>query len=165
MSTIMTRGGAEFWWKEKLPRNVIHMYNNHPGEKWKAYTWEEEFAKRKQRQDWNINDKRRSQRTIPCFIWVFKNDTFFFGGWWIYIKTLKHEYGINFRNEYDERIIQMAMAMFPCGVLPIVENFSQWAKQFADQYPHAGFKRKKNQGLKLCHCTVDENGDLVNVHF
>lgn len=165
MSTIMTRGGAKSWWGKDLPKNVIHLYRNYSFGDWKAYTWEEEFAKRKARQEREVYWKRVSSKTVPCFVWIFHNNTFFFSGWWIYIKTLKHDYGINFRHERDEKNIQMAMAMFPCGVLPVVENFDRWAERFAKQYPHVGFKRKKNQGLRICHCTIDENGKLIDLKF
>jgi hypothetical protein len=43
----------------------------------------------------------------PCFIWAFHNKTFFFGGWWLYVKCNNIDFAVNFKNDYDfPRLIQ-----------------------------------------------------------
>ena len=88
MCTIMTRGGAEFWWGKELPKEVAYLIKE-IGEDWKEVTYKEIFARKKARQDSNIYRKRAHEEVRPCAIWVFWNEPLwhmFFGGWWIYVR-------------------------------------------------------------------------------
>lgn len=170
--TVMTRNGARRWWKEELPHDIAYLY--HDGvvwggkPKWKAVTYKELLAEKVAHQQSELGRKRCHAVTIPCFIQVFYiPDSMMpmglFCGWWIYVITLKKSYGINFRHERDNKLIQKAMELFSYGVLPLLENFDEWAKSFAHQHNRAGFKRDKNQGLVKCYCTIDEYGKPINI--
>lgn len=87
----------------------------------------------------------------------------FFSGWWIYIKTLHKDFGINFRAETDWGLVEKAMAIYPCGVLPNRSFFSVWAQIFANYYKHVGFKRKWYQGLSKAYCVINEDGRLEDL--
>lgn len=171
----MYRSALEFWrGKDNVPKNIHHLIHdpmnwNINGELkpyWKTVTWQDIFKKRKEDQEFNIRRKRRSEKLIrkPCFIWVLHNDNdWFFDGYWLYIKTLKKDYDINFRNHQKE-IQKQVMELFHCGVLPCIDDFDFWAESFIKTFPHKGFKRKaKYQGLKRCWCEIDYYGRLVNI--
>lgn len=49
MNTIMSRDGAKFWWGIDLPRHIAYMYKDYSGGDWKEYTYEEIFARKKER--------------------------------------------------------------------------------------------------------------------
>jgi len=178
--SIMDRKAFEFWGKRKAPPEVCYyVHNEHtwgsgrwgadrddePKPYWEPVTWKDVFRERKENQEVHIWRKRFSEKTEtkPCFIWVFHVDWFLFGGYWLYIKTLKKDYGITFREGYNKKLILKVMELFPCGVFPDIENFDQWAENFTKTYPHKGFKRKKKQGLKRCFCKVSFGGDLKDV--
>lgn len=160
----MTRSGAKTFWKKELPPGVAYLTNNDSWSRpinWKATTWKDIFAERKARQEININFKLSGQSIIkPCFIWVFKNEQSFpFGGWWIYIKIFKEDIVLNFRN-HKPRLILKCMQLFPCGILPVNENFHLWVEAFEKEFHKTG-RRKKN-GLVMCHCKM-LNGQIVDI--
>lgn len=165
----MTRKGAEFWWnlnrKEKIiiPPEVALYSRDHVNEDWKITTWKDIFALRKQRQQSSLNYKRRCEisKIKHCLIWVFYNNSWLYGGWWIYIKTLKKDYALNFKNDRPDLVMKI-MTMFPCGIIPLKENFYQWAESFAKEYHSDSFKRKI-QGLKMCKCEIDGHANLKDI--
>lgn len=167
--TIMTRGGAKTWWGKDLPQGVAYMY--HDGgycglgttHQWKSVTYKELLDKKIENQNCELSRKRASNKIVPCYIWVFYNNTDLFGGWWIYIVTLKKEYGINFRHEYSSSLIKKAMSLFPCGILPLQEYFDGWAEKFAKTFRNTTFYHGRKQGLKMCYCEIDEYGKLINL--
>lgn len=169
--TIMTREGAKSWWGVDLPREIAYLYHlgsNCFGEppKWEKVTYREILKKKTDHQLSNLNFKRRSEVVKPGFVWVFYNTplmNMFFGGWYIYIKTLKNDYAISFRHERNNDLIQKAMKLFPCGIVPLIENFERWAINFAKQYPHKGMGRIKKQGLIKCYCRIDPGGKLSDL--
>lgn len=175
MSTIMDRKAAEFWWniplkgkdREKFiaPPEVAYYFKNGIGTKWNVTTWKDIFAKRKVKQDSIIANKCRHEKIKPAFIWVFYNDSWIMGGWYIYIKTIHKDYSLNFRanwkNELEfKSIIQKIMQFYSCGILAF--DFDSWAPYFAEEYKHVGFRRTK-QGLVKCWCKINEYGELVDV--
>lgn len=162
MSTIMSRAGAESWWGEKLPRHIAYLYKENSGLPWIEVTYKEIFEKKTERQNCNLRSKQVHKKIKPCYIWVFYNDTWIMGGWYLYIKTLHKDYAINFRQPQPEISLKV-MQLYPCGVIPVLENFEAWAKEFSKQFHHAGFKRKKNQGLAKCYCELDEYNHVINV--
>lgn len=161
MCTYMTKEGAKSWWGVDLPREVAYLYKNYQWDNWVRVTYKEIFAKKKQRQDYNISVKRRSDRVIPCFLWVFYNDCFPYGGWWVYIRTVKEDYAVNFRNNNETRLIEKIRTLFPCGILNIEGSFTKWAESFERQYHRKG-KRKKN-AVVACHCKIDRSGYMVDI--
>lgn len=170
MSITMPRKAAKFWWNLKrenkisIPPDVAYYTKKTPYDDWKATTWRDVFAVRKEKQQSNILFKRKwkSHELKACYIWVFYNKGWLMGGWWIYIKTLKRDYGINFEKNND--LVLKAMQMFPCGIIPLLENFDQWAENFAKIYHKEAFGRKK-QGLKKCVCKINGYGELEDIAF
>jgi len=158
----MTRSAAKFWWKQEPPKEVAYLIKDGYGVDWKPVTYKEIYERKKAKQERSIQYKMRTEITKPCFLWVFYNNTWLFGGWWVYIKTLKEDYAVNFRNP-DRMLLSKIINLFPCGILPLKENFSQWAEKFAKTYPHIGFKRTK-QGLKKCYCKIDEYGRIADIY-
>lgn len=168
--TIMSRGAAEFWWKMEVPKEVAYYYHDGgyyfgPKPKWKVKTFKEILDRKKERQEAQLSYLRLSSKTVPGFVWVFHNNTTFFCGWYIYIKTLHKDFGISFRHEHDDNLIEKAMQLYPCGVFPVLDCFDEWAQQFSKQYRHVGFNRKKNQGIAKCWCLIDEYGKLKDVYL
>jgi hypothetical protein len=166
MATIMTREGAKCWWKVELPREIAYLHRDHSGEDWKKVTYKEIFAKKKAKQDSHIRNKRAHQLIKPAYIWVFYNDSWIFGGWWINIITLKKQYSLNFRTNWYtgpiyQQLVRKIMNLYPCGILPF--DFETWANAFSKTHHHVGFKRTK-QGLVKCLCRIAENGDLVDIN-
>lgn len=165
---IMTRNTAEFWWnilknKDKFvcPPDVAFYKKNNTYDKWESVLWSEVMTERKTKQE-NIllNIKKNKEETKPCFIWVFYNNTWLFGGWYIYIKTLKNDYPLNFRiNKSD--IINKIMNLIPCNILGL--DFYQWAEKFEQIHHKECFGRKK-QGLIKAHCKIEYN-NIVDVYL
>lgn len=169
-ASIMNRSAAKFWWKEELPKDVAHVEIGQGGfgvkPEYRYVYWKELMDKKREKQHDELNGKRFSEKNVtkPAFIRVFFNDTFLFYGWFIYIVCHKKDWGINFRDQYDKALIVRAMEMYPCGVLPMYDNFEIWAAAFAGQYPHIGFKRKSKQGLAKCTATIDCYGRLLSIN-
>lgn len=162
MSTIMTRSGAKYWWGVDLPKGVLSLTRKHPGGEWVEYTRKQLSAQKTENQNFNIEYKRRSKKVAPCFVWVFLNNSFLFGGWYAYIKTVRREYALNFRN-INEKIVERIMELFPCGILASLAFFERWMEEFAEEYHHDGLGGRKKQGLVKCWCVVDEGGELEDV--
>lgn len=162
-SGTMPRKAAEFWWnilkkpneKRFIPeKNVAYYKKDMSSGKWNTIIWEEVLNERREKQQSILSSKRRIYTLIkPCYIWVFYNDTDLFGGWWLYIKTLKEDYALNFRTTND-RLLKKIMNEVNVGIIPF--DFYMWAEAFEKKYHHEGFKRKK-QGLLRCWCIIENN--------
>ena len=110
-----------------------------------------------------LESKRQVHEEIkPCFIWVFYNKSWIFGGWWVYLKTIHEDYAINFKNPNEAKLLKIIMNMYPCGTLPMIENFEQWAEAFEKTFHREAFKRKKN-AIKSCYCKIRYGHDIVDV--
>lgn len=167
--TIMSRAGAERWWKMEVPPDVKYYFHdghqlwNDMKPKWQAHTWTMEHALRTDKQNSNTWRKRKSTQEVkPCYVWVFYNDPDnfpFFTGWYVYIKTLNDDYALNFRTHKKE-LISKIMELYPCGLFT---DFQLWAPSFAQQFRHAGFKRKNNQGIAKAWCQFNESGNITNI--
>ena len=89
------------------------------------------------------------------FVWTFWTPGlwgFAYRGWWAYIRTIEGDTALNFRG-LDTGLIQQAMAMFPCGILPVPQNLDLWMEAFAKEHSHPG--RFKKQGLAPVWINVD----------
>jgi len=87
------------------------------------------------------------QKRRASFVWTFWTPGLggvAYRGWWAYLRTLDGDHALNFRG-LEKDLIHQAMAMFPCGVLPCLENLDQWMEAFATEHSHPG--RFRRQGL------------------
>jgi len=174
--TIMTRAAARKWWKEELPKHIIYLY--HDGgyrwdgkREWKEYTWAEHNAKKKEKQDANIERKRNCLRRVPCFIHVFHNDTdWFFSGWYIGIWSV-HGPGrhgmwyLNWNEFYKHKdFFTRIRQHLPLGLLPCVDN-TTWLKEFCKAYPMKPKGIQKQRGKYLIYCTLDSYNNLIDMEL
>ena len=165
MTTIMTRSAAKCWWGIDLPKGVISLKRDHPGSDWIEHTTAQVLDEKRKKQVILLNRKRAVSTVVPCYVCVFYVSSWFFGGWYTYVKTLKQNYALNFKCEKID-IIEKIMDLFPCGILPITNLSEKWMSAFATQYKHIGFKRGLRgwrQGLAQCWCTIDEENKLINI--
>lgn len=96
---------------------------------------------KRRRQVRKLEFKRRNWDLVvrPCFVWVFCNDSWLFNGYWLYVKTLKKSWQVDWRSRPD--MVLKIMGMFPCGVEPVIENFTEWKVAFAETYHYPTRKR------------------------
>lgn len=173
-NSIMTREAAEFWWNIPIkgierkpfivPKNVIHYSHNIKTRKWEAWTWEDEFKKRKAKQKAQLHYNRQSHEPIkkPALIHVFSSSQ---SGWYIYILTLKEFYSIYYyRNGWKHELVLKIMRDNPCGVIPIYENIDVWCENFTKLhstksflYPTKEFYFKPKRGVLKCWIEIDNN--------
>ena len=92
----------------------------------------------------NINPIRHA-----AYVWVFYQPGLFgfaYQGYWLAIRTLNHTWTLGFKGGCSIGIgIVDIMKMFPCGFLPLIENYEKWKKEFIRQYYRPG--RFKKQGM------------------
>jgi hypothetical protein len=163
MCIVASRTGAKFWFDMDLPKHVISISKEFPHDDWKEYTIYDVLNEKRRKNIIRLNYKRHHLIIKPCFIWVFYNKQDFpHHGWWIYIKTLYKDFGINFRNEYNEQLVLKVMQLFPCGVLPMLYNFKIWAEKFAETYHKKAWERTV-QGVKSCWCLLNEYEKLIDI--
>lgn len=168
VKTYMTRE-VYTWWGETfgwapLDKNVASVYKNSPYEKWKPITWEEVLNERREKQKAHLEWIREKDvvEFKPCFVFTFLNKSnWFFDGWWLYVMTLKRNFPIGFKGQ-NKQLILPIIKLFPCGFLPLEENFDDWAKEFARIYHRSTRERKKNIGMIAAWAKID-NGDLVEI--
>jgi hypothetical protein len=139
------------------PPDVVRVVNGEPITKQDILNWKRE------RQAKELQRKRQPSRVgiRPCVIWTFYNQPFPYGGWWLWVKTLKDDWGIGWRGQYYDMIPKI-MALYPCGLLPMRENFNVWKAAFAEQYPYPTRKRPEKQGMVVAWAKVNGR-DLVDV--
>jgi hypothetical protein len=171
---MMQRDAAKFWLGVDLPKEIAYLwkYEGMPGRaprnpvyynntNWIIVTYKEIIDAKSAKQLHRLEVKRSANKTVPCYIWVFYNPYFPYSGWWIYIKTNKKDYSLIFGG-YNKELIIKCMELFPCGIIPVIENLEVWMIMFSKVFPHIGFKRKK-QGLKIAHCVLDQNKDIIDI--
>lgn len=117
---------------------------------------------KRERQARQLALKRRTYEPItrPCFVWTFwtngLGETGFFRGWWLYIKTLHESWIIDPRYRTD--LTLKVMRLYPCGYLPMIENFNPWKAAFAATYPYPTKKRPDRQGMVIARAKISSNG-------
>jgi hypothetical protein len=100
----------------------------------------------------------------PCFVWVFYNQYWIYHGWWLYVKTLKHSWEISERKAWNSmKFVPKIMQMFPCGYLPIIENYGRWRETFAESYHYPTRKRPEKQGMAIAWAKVGAGGHLMDI--
>jgi hypothetical protein len=136
MTSIMHRSFAEYM-GINWPKEIACFVNE------KAVTFAQLRAEQKERQSKRLQDIQRSFEPVhqAAFIWVFFVPGAIYGGWHLYVWTLKHSWWL----KRPEGVALDIMRAFPAGVLPAPENFYQWKAAFAKQYSRPG--RFKKQGL------------------
>jgi hypothetical protein len=168
----MTRKVYDYWGKtlndgrKPLPPNVAYIdipdgsYIGCKPDR-KLVTWEEVLQQRKEKQKSELERKRITDKSEikPCYVWVFYNRYFPFSGWYCYIKAFKDSWALNFRDERKDLQLKV-MQIYPCGELPIVENFYSWMQSFQKHYPFNG-KRKK-EGIAICRAKIS-NDRLIDI--
>ena len=164
MCTIMTRGGALTWWGKELPREVAYCIKE-IGQDWREVTYKEIFARKKAQQDARISMKREHGEVRHCAVWVFFNEhginDMFFKGWWIYLRTLRGDYALNFRNPRKDLIMQ-CKNLFPCGLIPFDFDYDEkWFAAFEKTYHYPG-KRKRN-AVAFARCEFDKRGHITSI--
>lgn len=137
------------------PPDVICVINGRPITKGDIL----ENKRRRQRRE--LEWKRRNWEPVirPCFIWTFYNQGFIYGGWWLYVQTLHESFGIGRSKEMVLKI----MGLFPCGYLPMVENFEVWKVEFARIYRRPTRKRPDKNGMAPAWAQLSHNGILLDV--
>lgn len=158
--TIMDRSATKRWWGFVAPKEVSHYIKTINSNGWKAVTWKEIFIERTKKQNEKIIRKRLHEKTLPCYLWVFNNEQHFtYGGWWIYLVIKNKDFAINFRNsQLENKILPQAMKLFPCGVVPLNENFEKWCESFCKNFPKKS-KKRKNEGAKICYVQLNKYGE------
>lgn len=139
------------------PTDVVYVVNGH------AITRTDILENKRRRQRRRLEWKRRNWEPVvrPCFIWTFYNAGFIYGGWWLYIKTAKESFRVTLRN--DKEMILKIMDLFPCGLLPIIENFDRWKATFAETYHRPIKNRPDRNGLVVARAQLSASGMLQDV--
>jgi len=172
----MTREAAKTFWKEGLPKHIIYLYSDgiprlgdddkitYNG--WKAYTYAEHNAKKKEKQESNIAKKRYCHKRVPCFIHVFNNDIdWFFSGWFIVVWSVYGTWYLNWKVDYKHKdFLQRIKQHLNFGLLPFVDN-DVWFKEFCKAYPMAPKGIQKPRGKYLTHCIIDSYNNLIDIEL
>lgn len=99
----------------------------------------------------------------PCFVWTFHNPGFIKGGWHLYVRTSKHSWAITHARITSfggEEPVLKIMKMYPCGYLPMFENFYDWKAAFAEHYPA---RHAAGQGMVIARAKISVSGQLLDV--
>lgn len=145
------RGLLQNW-----PDDVVAVANGKP------ITRSDILEKKRARQASILANKRRvwGAETVPGFIWTFYNPHFPYTGWHLYVRTLRASWWI--RPDRNPGLALKIMRLYPCGLLPMLENFSLWKATFANTFPRATAKRPTLQGMTLARVVV-ESGRAVDI--
>lgn len=164
--TFATRRAIEYWgFIKPLPDNVAYAertpYSGLGVEPtWKVTTWEEIHKRRREKQEAILDSKRTIDivEWKPCLVWVFYNhQSFPFHGYYCYIRTLKEDYAVNFRNPL-KNIQEKLMGLFPLpGLLNFSNDFYDWMENFAEYYKKPS-KKKKRSATAIAHCCIKNRG-------
>lgn len=137
------------------PPEVVLVINGQP------ITRDDILRNKRERQARKLACKLRNTEPVvkQAFIWTFYNSGFIYGGWWLYVKTLKNDWQIDSNSELTLKI----MCLYPCGFLPMIENFREWKASFAEMYAYSTRKRLDLQGMALARVVVSSAGFLLDV--
>ncbi len=162
MSIIFHRSAAPRWWGRDLPKHIIYLYKNFSHEPWKEYTIQDRIKEKIKEQKANLSFKRRYEKTLPCYIWVFYNKSWLFAGWYVYIECRLGSFALNWKpTDSDTKLLRKIMQKYHCGVFP--EFADEWAHAFCKAFPKKPKGIKVKQGIKYTHCILNENNRLIDV--
>jgi hypothetical protein len=159
-----SREGWEFWRKERLPKNVLWVETVNGKD---VFHTKEELNQRKaEKNKLVLLNKRNSHRLRRCYVWVFYNDTPFFGGWYLYLKCISKDWGISwtkFDAKYLEKdnFFEIIQEIFPCETFPGEEFREQWFQAFHRKYKTS--ERRRKEAKAFCRCIVDDRGNLIDI--
>jgi len=132
-----------------LPPGVKYAINDGRGLKYVTYA--EIRRNRIANQAERLN--RITALDTPCrqaaYIWVFFVPGVIYGGWHLYLRTLREsfwigrDFGTSRWNHYND-LCQSIIEQVPCGVLPVADNFERWKIAFSEQFRRPG---KRKQGI------------------
>jgi hypothetical protein len=159
----MSRAGALSWWGKELPKHVLYLYSNGIYDEWHEYTRADLIAKKKAKQESNISEKRYCHRRVPCYIHVFKNNSFLFNGFFIVIWSAHGMWYLNWKTAYKhEGFLERIKQHLPLGLLPSVDDY-MWFNEFCKAYPMKPKGTQKPRGKKLIHCILDSYNNLIDI--
>lgn len=129
MITMMKRSFADamgFQW----PKELACIVNG------RKVTWDEIRQMRRDRQARHLATVLRIDGPVrrAAFVWTFFVPGVIYGGWHLYLRTVTDSWWIRASNGIALEI----MRTFPCGLLPIPENFYRWKQAFAGAFPRPG---------------------------
>lgn len=165
---VMDKSAVRFWHGKELDYDVAYIWRNHSHEHWSTVTYSEIIKKKTKKQLSRLDSKRKHDKIVPCYIWVFKNEGFIHGGWYLYLKTLKDDFGLSwYRYEKGERenIMNKIRQNISLGILPFQDSFELWCERFAEVYRHIGFKRHSNQGILPAWVKVNKYNEPLDIFF
>ena len=160
-------GGMGFDWRhprgflQNYPADVVAILNGKPITKGMLL----DVKRDRQRRRLATILKPVEPLVYPAFIWTFHNDSWLYSGWWLYVKTAYRSWQISVGRRHGQFILPI-MRLYPCGLLPIAENFSIWKQTFARVYVRKTHTRHLNQGMALVRAKVSPTGptgDLLEV--
>lgn len=134
------------------PPDVVAIINGQP------ITRTDILRGKQERQARRLAQNRQSFEDVfkPGFVWVFDNGPIFpYGGKWLYVRTLKHKWQIR-----DDRTRLLIMSAFPCGLLPMIENYKLWQQTFINFYHRPD---SRPQGLAVCWIKLNYNEQVIGV--
>jgi hypothetical protein len=131
---------------------------------WKEYTRAERNAKRKEKQESNIEKKRYCHKRAPCYIHVFRlNTDWFFEGWYIMVVSSYGKWFLNFRTySSHEGFLPRIKRYLNMGLLPIADD-ALWFEAFCKTYPMKPKGIQRPRGKYLTHCIVDSYNNLIDI--
>jgi hypothetical protein len=156
MTAIMYRSFADsqgFNW----PPEIAYTVDGKP------VTFAEIKAKRVAAQRRHLDSILRCDAPVrrAAFVWTFFVEGPFYGGWHLYLRTIKQKWWIRHYDFPHEALVREIMTRFPCGLKPIPENFYEWKAAFAEQY-HRGIARDK-QGMAAVWVDVSFSGHPMHI--
>ncbi len=143
------------------PPDVICIING------QALTKSDILDAKRTRQARELKNKLRSYDNIikPCFVWTFNNGPIIpYGGWWLYVRTLRHSWWVS-RLYNSKEITFKIRTLFPCGMLPIRQNYQSWMREFARCYPRVTEKQPldQGQGMVLARAVYEPGYRLIDI--
>jgi hypothetical protein len=144
------------------PTEVAYMISDGQN-RLKRVTWADIKADRVARQKRHLECVL--QPTTPdrraALVWTFFVPGPIYGGWHLYIRTVHDSvwlHGPEYPREIRAELALSIMQMFPCGLLPIPENFYPWKEAFARAYPYKTKRGRKPQGIVFGWVELDPDG-------
>jgi hypothetical protein len=95
-----------------------------------------------------------------AYVWTFFNPHFPYSGWHLYLRTIEDSWWIRTCDSLAINIMQM----FPCGLLPIPDNFYAWKEAFAKDHARPSSRRTK-QGMVFGWVDVERRRRPFVVHY
>lgn len=152
---VMKRSFADFM-GFKWPKDLACIVN---GER---ITYAQLKAERIERQRKRLRSIENAPMPVrhAAYAWVFYQPGLFgfaFMGYWLAIRTLHHTWTFSFRGTELAGGLKTVdiMRMFPCGILPLSENFEKWKELFVKRHSRPGRFRKQGMIMGWVECEYE----------